>query len=115
MRGRRDAPRGPVRDHHARVDRRWFQQRADALAAARSRREINDDQWFSEMAAIFNAAYPAGDNPRAQSGFGGDEARWEAGRRPVVELIDRDGTFLDIGCANGYLMESVVRWTSHHI
>jgi SAM-dependent methyltransferase len=67
------------------------------------------------MAAIFDAAYPAGDNPRAQSGFGGDEARWEAARRPIAEQIDRDGTFLDIGCANGYLMESVVRWTDHDI
>jgi hypothetical protein len=67
-----------------------------------------------QEAAIFDAAYPAGDNPRAQSGFGGDEARWEIARRPITWPIDRDGTFLDIGCANGYLMESVVRWTCHH-
>ena len=95
--------------------RSQFQQKADELAAARSRREIDDDQWFGAMAAIFNAAYPAGDNPRAQSGFGGDEARWEAGRRPIAELVDRNGTFLDIGCANGYLMECVVRWTRHRV
>ena len=67
------------------------------------------------MAAIFNEAYPAGDNPRAQSGFGGDEARWEAARRPIAELIDREGSFLDIGCANGYLMESIVRWARHRV
>lgn len=67
------------------------------------------------MAEIFDAAYPAGEGPRAQSGFGGDEARWEAARRPIAEQIDRDGTFLDIGCANGYLMESVARWTDHDI
>lgn len=67
------------------------------------------------MAAIFNEAYPAGDNPRAQSGFGGDEVRWEAGRRPIAELIDRDGTFLDVGCANGYLMECIVRWSRHRV
>lgn len=58
------------------------------------------------MAAIFDVAYPAGDNPRAQSGFGGNEARWEAGRRPIAEQIDRDGTFIDIGCANGYLWKA---------
>ena len=97
------------------MTRSQFQLRADELAAARSRREIDDDQWFRGMAAIFNAAYPAGDNPRVQSGFGGDEVRWEAGRRPVAKLIDRDGTFLDIGCANGYLMECVVRWTRHRV
>ncbi len=104
-----------MRDHPAIVARSQFQRRADELSAARSRREIDDDQWFSGMAAIFSTAYPAGDGPRAQSGFGGDEARWEAGRRPVAELIDRDGTFLDIGCANGYLMECVVRWTRHRV
>jgi SAM-dependent methyltransferase len=67
------------------------------------------------MASIFEAAYLAGDNPRAQSGFGGDEARWEAGRRPIADAIDRDGSFLDIGCASGYLLESLVDWTPHHI
>jgi hypothetical protein len=67
------------------------------------------------MAEIFEAAYLGGDNPRAQSGFGGDEARWEAGRRPIARAIDRDGTFLDVGCASGYLMESVVRWSRHRI
>lgn len=67
------------------------------------------------MRAIFDAAYPAGDSPRAQSGFGGDEARWEAGRRPIATAIDRDGSFLDVGCANGYLIECLVRWTPHRI
>jgi Methyltransferase domain len=28
-----------------------------------------------------------------------------------VEAVDRDGTFLDVGCANGLLMESVVAWS----
>jgi trans-aconitate methyltransferase len=67
------------------------------------------------MAAIFGAAYLEGDNPRAQSGFGGDEARWETARRPIADAIDRDGTFLDVGCANGHLMECLVRWTTHRI
>ena len=93
---------------------RW-QATADGLARARARREIADDEWFSGMQAIFDAAYPAGDNPRAQSGFGGDEARWEAARRPIAQAIDSDGTFLDIGCANGYLIECLVRWTPHRI
>ena len=32
------------------------------------------------------------------------------GREPVTDAIDRDGTFLDVGCANGLLMESVHAW-----
>ena len=40
------------------------------------------------MAEIYEGAYLPPDNPRAQSGFGGGEARWEAGRRAIVETID---------------------------
>jgi SAM-dependent methyltransferase len=97
------------------ADRAFWQRRADALDNARARREIDDAQWFAEMSAIFEAAYLAGDNPRAQSGFGGDAARWESARRPIAEAIDRDGSFLDIGCASGHLVESLVRWTPHQI
>lgn len=32
-------------------------------------------------------------------------------RRPIADCITRDGTFLDIGCANGYLLECILRWT----
>ena len=71
------------------------------LAAAHARGALDDDGWFREMASVFEQAYLAGDNPRAQSGFGGDAARWEAGRRPIVRAIDREGTFLDVGCATG--------------
>lgn len=97
------------------MSRTAWQAAVDELAEAHSRRMIDDEQWFRGMAAIFEAAYLEGDSPRAQSGFGGDEARWEAGRRPIVNAIDREGTFLDIGCASGYLMESVVRWSPHRI
>ena len=34
----------------------------------------------------------------------------ERARRPIVSAIDRDGTFLDVGCANGLLMESLATW-----
>jgi hypothetical protein len=63
----------------------------------------------------FERAYLSADDPRAQSGFHGSAARWEVARRPITEAIDRDGTFLDVGCANGLLMESVAEWTSFEI
>lgn len=66
-------------------------------------------------AEVYEEGYLASDDPRRQSGFGGDEARWEAARRPIVEAIDRDGSFLDVGCANGYLLESVVRWSARRV
>jgi SAM-dependent methyltransferase len=51
-------------------------------------------------------------DPRGGSGFRGDDARWARGRRVIVEAIDRDGSFLDVGCANGLLMESVRTWAA---
>ena len=42
----------------------------------------------------------------------GDEARWSRARRVIVDAIDRDGTFLDVGCANGLLMESLSSWAA---
>jgi SAM-dependent methyltransferase len=88
---------------------------ADELAAARRRGEIDDDEWFAGMAAIFEDAYLAGENPRAQSGFGGDEERWELARRPIADAIDRPGAFLDVGCANGHFLECLVEWSPHRI
>jgi SAM-dependent methyltransferase len=64
---------------------------------------------------VYEEHYLASDDPRRQSGFGGEEERWEAARRPIVEAIDRDGSFLDVGCANGYLLDSIVRWSEHRV
>ena len=64
---------------------------------------------------VYEEHYLASDDPRRQSGFGGDEERWEAARRPIVQAIDRPGSFLDVGCANGYLLESLVCWSPHPI
>ena len=95
--------------------RDFWQARADELDRARDRGEIGDDAWFAGMAEIFETAYLEGKNPRAQSGFGGDAARWEAARRPIADVIDRAGSFLDVGCASGHLLESVVRWSAHRV
>jgi SAM-dependent methyltransferase len=73
---------------------------------------MSDERYYDEMRERLESAYLAADNPRGQSGFSGDEARWEMARRVVAEAIDRDGAFLDIGCASGLLMESVVAWAA---
>jgi hypothetical protein len=70
----------------------------------------DDKRFFDEELAFHERTYLAGTNPRQQSGFGRDERDWERFRRPIVAPIERDGAFLDIGCANGLLMESVVKW-----
>lgn len=75
-----------------------------------SRGAPEDEVHGAETRRLLEEAYLTAGDPRGQSGFRGDEARWERARRPIVRAIDRDGTFLDVGCANGLLMESVFAW-----
>lgn len=86
----------------------------DTAPADPSRPALNDDQlirnWLIEKVQHLERSYLAYHEPWRQAGFSGPEERWEACRKPVAECLDRAGDFLDIGCANGYLLESAVRW-----
>jgi 2-polyprenyl-3-methyl-5-hydroxy-6-metoxy-1,4-benzoquinol methylase len=90
--------------------------RAEPLLLAWEKRlgsgEINEAEWYRGIAAAITPAYLSSDNPRTQSGFIGDEAHWIQARGIISDAIDRAGTFLDVGCANGYLMERLERWTA---
>lgn len=79
-------------------------------AALIHRREISDADWTRDITEYLQAAYLSSDNPFAQSGKGGGSAEWEAGRRVIAEAVSGPGTFLDTGCANGLLMESMAAW-----
>jgi 2-polyprenyl-3-methyl-5-hydroxy-6-metoxy-1,4-benzoquinol methylase len=70
------------------------------------------DEWNARTVALLEDAYLAAPDSRGGSGFNGDAARWQRARRVIVSAIDRDGSFLDVGCANGLLLESVVEWTA---
>lgn len=70
---------------------------------------LPDDE-FIEEARSLEAAYLQSDDPIVQSGFSGGRDRWVAERSPIVEAIDGDGDFLDVGCANGLLAADVVVW-----
>lgn len=89
-------------------ERAWRQ--LEAINAALSRGNITEDGWHEAILSIIEPAYLNGQTLQAGSGYSGDEAQWEYARRVVMEAVNRDGTFLDIGCANGLLMESVARW-----
>lgn len=52
------------------------------------------------------------DEPWQQSGFSGPEDRWVACRKPIADCVTKSGSFLDIGCANGYLLECLLNWTA---
>jgi len=51
-----------------------------------------------------------GQTPQEGSGFGGGGQAWRQARHRITEAITAAGTFLDAGCANGLLMESVATW-----
>src|SRR5436190_17274173 len=81
-----------------------------AINQALSEGRIDESEWHQAMAALIKPAYLAADNPYAQAGNSGDAGPWEASRGFIAEALHRSGTFLDVGCASGILMESVQRW-----
>lgn len=96
-------------DVRASKERAWRE--VAAIDDAYARGEIDDDAWHRSMAALVVPSYLAGD-VRAGSGHAGSAADWDYSRGILADLVDRDRpiALLDIGCANGLLMESVRRW-----
>jgi hypothetical protein len=83
-----------------------------AIDAALERGEIDEAEWHRRCQALVVEPYLAAQTPWEGSGKGGGARGWEEGRRPIADAIERSGAYLDAGCANGYLMESVARWTA---
>jgi hypothetical protein len=80
--------------------------------AALDNNEISLDEWYEIKKIYFTKCYLSHDNPRAQSGNGGDEFHYFYSHLPIIESIEKDGTFCDIGCANGHLLEMIHKWIS---
>jgi SAM-dependent methyltransferase len=72
--------------------------------------ELDEAGWYREVAAVVTPSYLAGDNPRAQSGSDSSVEEWAYKRGLLADAFERDGDFLDIGCASGYLMETLAEW-----
>jgi 2-polyprenyl-3-methyl-5-hydroxy-6-metoxy-1,4-benzoquinol methylase len=75
-----------------------------------AREDTEIDQWFDSMRRDFKRWYLASDNPWRQSGWGSTPERWRLAREVILRAVEHSGTFLDIGCANGLLLESLVAW-----
>mgnify|MGYP002623837778 CR=1 FL=1 len=67
---------------------------------------------FVDHLRHLEAAYCQHDDPIRQSGFSGGPQRWREERGPILQAVDVDGDFLDVGCANGYLLECLVDWAA---
>ena len=83
-----------------------------SVDAALEAGEIDEAEWHRRIGEVITHAYLAADTPWGQSGKSGDERSWTHGRSPICDAIHKDGSFLDVGCANGYLMESIHKWSA---
>ncbi len=81
-----------------------------AIDAAYETGGITEQDWHDAMAALVVPAYLAAETPAAGSGSSRDEAGWEYARSLLADAVEPGWAFLDIGCANGHLMESMAAW-----
>ncbi|MDQ0114042.1 class I SAM-dependent methyltransferase [Paenibacillus harenae] len=75
--------------------------------------KITEEDWFEINNKYFTEHYLASDNPRSQSGHGGNEQGYFHSHQMLIDVIHKSGTFIDVGCANGYLLESLHRWITN--
>ncbi len=94
-------------------DRGWRE--IDGIDARLQRGEIDEAAWHAEMARLIVPAYLAAETPWEGSGQSGSAEDWEYARSHIAHAVDRDGSFLDIGCANGFLLECLPRWTPRRL
>jgi SAM-dependent methyltransferase len=75
-----------------------------------SKGQVSAEEFFRRCSEETEKLYLSKDNPRAQSGHGSDVTSWRHVRSMILEPITSGGTFIDIGCANGHLIESLDCW-----
>ena len=90
------------------VERGWRE--VAALDAAYEAGSVSADEWHAAVLRLIEPVYLSATTPEGGSGHSGTPAEWRATRSIVVAAVPSDGTFLDVGCANGLLMASVHAW-----
>jgi 2-polyprenyl-3-methyl-5-hydroxy-6-metoxy-1,4-benzoquinol methylase len=83
----------------------------------RSRADPKDNEYYKHTLEILEQSYLDADargDLAGGSGSGGGLVRWERKRRVLAQAFERDGTWLDVGCANGLLMQTLTRWTAEN-
>jgi SAM-dependent methyltransferase len=105
-----DSPGVSEHDPYAHLKENAYRESAD-LDARLASGEIDEETWHHEWQSMLVPAYLSAPTPWQQSGKSGTYEDWVYARSLVGHAIDRDGSLLDVGCANGYLMECLPGWT----
>ena len=82
----------------------------DAASNALARGALTQREWHRAVTDALADAYLAEDDPRWQSGFDGDPQLWREARAFLLDAVPHSGSFLDVGAANGHLIESLALW-----
>ena len=69
-----------------------------------------DDFFVAKRAEVAAFYLSDPDNRYRQSGRSSRADRWVETRRCIADAVDTDGSFLDVGCANGLLLETLGEW-----
>src|SRR5579863_6715280 len=76
----------------------------------------SDDEYYERIRALLEDYYVSADERGDVFGGSGtkgeDMGSWEAKRRVIACAFDRAGIWLDVGCANGLLMETLAAWVA---
>ena len=71
---------------------------------------VNLQDWFSCVKQSLETAYTCASTAWQQSGKSRTFEDWTRLRIANIAPVQQSGTYLDIGCANGYLLECLVVW-----
>jgi len=66
------------------------------IDAALENDEIDKEDWYELNSIYFTKLYLSKDDPRGQSGHGGDENHYIFAHLPIMEAIYKDGTFCEL-------------------